>query len=69
VAAFFHQDKDKLIEALRQEAKVSGSHLEFFAAHFRQHGGSRQWREGELAIKISGTDLPLLEQRATKSSA
>ena len=39
--------------------------LEFFTAHFRQHGGSGQWSEGP-ADKIYGDDLKVLEATGDK---
>ena len=50
----FHQDKDKLIEALGAGSRaISRRDLEFFAADLRQHGGSGQRREG----RTRGEDL------------
>lgn len=60
----FHQDKDKLIEALGQQAEqFPGVTWNFSQPISDNMEEAVSGVKGELAIKIYGTDLPLLEQK------
>jgi heavy metal efflux system protein len=60
----FHQDKDKLIEALGKEAEqFPGVTWNFSQPISDNMEEAVSGVKGELAVKIYGTDLPLLEQK------
>ena len=60
----FHQDKDKLIEALGKEAgQFPGVTWNFSQPISDNMEEAVSGVKGELAVKIFGTDLPLLEQK------
>jgi cobalt-zinc-cadmium resistance protein CzcA len=61
----FHQDKDKLIEAMDQQAEqIPGVVWNFSQPISDNMEEAVSGVKGELAIKIFGTDLPMLEQKA-----
>ena len=66
----FHQDKDKLIEALGKEAEqFPGVTWNFSQPISDNMEEAVSGVKGELAVKIYGTDLRLLEnRRATRLS-
>jgi len=60
----FHQDKDKLIEALGEQAEqFPGVTWNFSQPISDNMEEAVSGVKGELAVKIYGTDLPLLEQK------
>jgi len=60
----FHQDKDKLIEALGQDAEqIPGVTWNFSQPISDNMEEAVSGVKGELAVKIYGTDLPLLEKK------
>ena len=60
----FHQDKDKLIEALGKQAEqFPGVTWNFSQPISDNMEEAVSGVKGELAVKIYGTDLPLLEQK------
>ena len=60
----FHQDKDKLIEAMGKEAEqFPGVTWNFSQPISDNMEEAVSGVKGELAVKIYGTDLPLLEQK------
>ncbi len=61
----FHQDKDKLVEAMNEEAsKIPGVSWNFSQPIADNMEEAVSGVKGELAVKIYGTDLPTLEQKA-----